>query len=87
MSEAILGAKIDVPTLDNTRSITIPPVAQRPKKLRLKGQGVPAAAGKPGGDLFVILKIVVPKTVDATSKRLIEEFSERNPLKPCAGLW
>jgi DnaJ-class molecular chaperone len=85
--EAILGAKIDVPTLDGARSLTIPPGSSSGLKLRLKGQGIPASATKPGGDLFVLLKIVVPKTIDATSRRLIQEFSERDRYNPRAGLW
>ncbi len=87
VSEAILGAKIDVPALDGMKSLTIPPGSSSGLKLRLKGQGIPASGGKPDGDLFVVLKIVVPKTIDAASRRLIEEFAERNPYNPRAGLW
>jgi curved DNA-binding protein len=81
------GAKIDIPTLDGTKSLTIPPGSSSGLKLRLKGQGIRATVGKPGGDLFVVLKIVVPKNIDADSRRLIEEFSERNPQTPRAGMW
>jgi DnaJ-class molecular chaperone len=87
IAEAVLGAKVDVPTLDGKKSLTIPPGSSCGQKLRLKGQGVPASGGKPAGDLFLILKIVVPKNVDEPSKRLIREFDERNPLNPRAGLW
>jgi curved DNA-binding protein len=48
---------------------------------------VPASGGKPEGDLFVQLKIVVPRTTDDTSKRLIQEFADRNKQNPRAGLW
>ena len=64
------------------KSLTIPPGSSSGLKLRLKGQGIPATGGKPGGDLFVVLKIVVPKHIDAASRRLIEEFAERNPQNP-----
>jgi curved DNA-binding protein len=91
MAEGVLGAKVDVPTLQGTKSLTIPPGSSSGLKLRLRGQGVPAsgsgAARKPDGDLFVVLKIVVPKTVDETSQRLIREFDERNPLTPRSGIW
>lgn len=86
-TEAVLGAKIDVPTLDGPRSLTIPPGSSSGLKLRLRGQGVAAGGGKPEGDLFVVLKVVVPKHVDDESKRLIREFGERNPLHPRDGLW
>src|SRR5262249_34269956 len=87
VGEAIRGAKIDVPALDGMKSLTIPPGSSSGLKLRLKGQGVLAAGGKPAGDLFVVLKIVVPKNIDEASRRLIEEFSQRNPYNPRAGLW
>jgi curved DNA-binding protein len=86
VGEAILGAKVDVPTTDGQKSLTIPAGSSSGLKLRLKGQGVPASGGKPAGDLFVVLKVVVPKGVDAESRHLIEEFSRRNPYNPRAGL-
>jgi curved DNA-binding protein len=85
--EAILGAKIEVPTLDGMKSLSIPHGSSSGQKLRLKGQGIPASGSKPAGDLFVVLKVVVPKTIDETSKKLIQEFAERNPQHPRAGLW
>jgi DnaJ-class molecular chaperone len=87
VSEAVLGAKIDVPGLDGTKSLTIPAGSSSGQKLRLKGQGISASGAKPAGDLFVILKVVVPKNIDAASRRLIEEFAERNPSNPRVGLW
>ena len=87
VSEALLGAKIDVPALDGMKSLTIPPGSSSGLKLRLKGQGIAASGNKAGGDLFVVLKILVPKTIDAASRRLIEEFAERNPQNTRAGLW
>jgi DnaJ-class molecular chaperone len=87
VAEAILGAKIDVPALDGMKSLTIPPGSSSGLKLRLKGQGVPASGGKPEGDLFVQLRVVVPKTIDEASRKLIKEFAERNKQNPRAGLW
>jgi DnaJ-class molecular chaperone len=87
LSEAILGAKIDVPALDGKRSLTIPPGSSSGLKLRLKGQGIPALGARPAGDLFVVLKIVVPRYVDDASRRLIQEFADRNKQDPRAGLW
>jgi curved DNA-binding protein len=87
VDEAVLGAKVDVPTLSGKKSLTIPPGSSSGLKLRLRGQGLPASGSKTQGDLFVVLKIVVPKTVDDTSRRLIKEFAERNPLHPREGLW
>jgi curved DNA-binding protein len=87
VAEAILGARIDVPTLDGLRTLPIPPGASTGQKLRLRGQGVPASKDVPAGDLFVVVKVVVPKAVDEESRHLIEQFAERNPQSPRAGLW
>jgi curved DNA-binding protein len=86
VAEAILGAKIEVPSLEGMKSVTIPPGSSCGQKLRLKGQGVPASGGKPAGDLMVQLKIVVPRAIDDESRRLIQEFAERNKQNPRAGL-
>jgi len=85
--EAVLGARVDVPSLDGMKSLTIPPGSSSGLKLRLKGQGVPASGGKPDGDLFVQLRIVVPRTIDDASRRLIQEFADHNKQNPRAGLW
>ncbi len=87
IGEAVLGAKIDVPTLRGTRSLTIPPGTSSGQKLRLRGQGVPASGDHKEGDLYVIPKIVAPRVVDAESREQIEAFEQRNPLRPRVGLW
>jgi curved DNA-binding protein len=85
--EAVLGAKIDVPTLEGPRTLTVPPGSSSGQRLRLRGQGVPAAGAHPAGDLYVVLKVAVPRSVDEASRRLIRDFGERNPMNPREGLW
>ena len=87
IGEAVLGAKVDVPTLDGLKSLPVPAGSSTGLKLRLRGQGLPESGDKPKGDLFVVLKVVVPKNVDDESKALIRDFSERNPSRPRDGLW
>jgi DnaJ-class molecular chaperone len=88
VSEAVLGAKVDVPTLDGTtKTLTFPAGTSSGQKLRLRGQGVPASKNHPVGDLYVIARVVVPKSVDEESRKLIEQFAERNPSDPRKGLW
>jgi DnaJ-class molecular chaperone with C-terminal Zn finger domain len=83
VSEAILGAKIDVPTLaDGTVTVTLPPGTSSGAKLRLKGKGAQNPRTGTRGDQYVIIKIVVPKGIDERSRELLEEFSARNPLLP-----
>ena len=77
LSESVLGAKIDAPKPDGgTVTITVPPGTSSGSKLRVRKQG---GGGK---DLFVVLKIVVPKNIDAKSRELIEEFARLNPQTP-----
>ena len=88
VDEAVLGAKVDVPTLNGPNvSLTLPPGSSGGQKLRVRGKGVPAHKDMPVGDLFVVVKVMVPKADDDESKRLIREFAERNPMQPRQGLW
>jgi curved DNA-binding protein len=87
VSEAILGARIEVPTLNGHKTLPVPAGTSSGQRLRLRGQGVPASGGKPEGDLFVSIKVVVPKSIDDESRTLIEQFAARNPQSPRQGLW
>ncbi len=81
LAEAVLGAKVDVPTLDGSKvTVTVPPGASSGAKLRLKGLGIA------GGDQFAVLKVVVPRNIDARSRELIEEFAKLNPQSPRSDL-
>jgi len=87
IAEAVLGARVEVPTLDGLKTMPIPPGTSSGQKLRLRGQGVSASKNHPEGDLYIIPKIVAPKNVDDESKRLIEQFAERNPASPRENRW
>ncbi|MDB5351151.1 MAG: dnaJ 4 [Planctomycetota bacterium] len=87
IDEAVLGARIEVPTLAGTTvTLSVPAGSSCGQKLRVRGKGVPAHGNQPDGDLFVVLKIVVPKNVDEESRQLIQEFARRNPMHPREGL-
>jgi molecular chaperone DnaJ len=81
VSEAALGSKVTVPTIDGPAMVTVPPGTQSNQKLRLKGKGI---ARKDGikGDQIVTVKIVVPRNLDEKSKQLLKEFEGRNPYNP-----
>lgn len=81
LGEAVLGAKVDVPTPSGTVTMTIPAGSSSGKRLRLKGQGVKQTDGS-AGDLLVTLQIQLPHVVDDQSRELIKQFDERNPLSP-----
>lgn len=78
--EAALGATVAVPTLSGRINLTIAPNAQTGQRLRVKGKGLPEKAGN--GDLYVVLKIVMPKTVNPASKDLWEQLAAKNPYDP-----
>ena len=73
LSEAVLGAKIDVPTPQGTITLRVPPGTSSGKKLRVKGRGV-AAKGSEPGDLFAEIQIVLPATLDEQSRDLVKQL-------------
>jgi len=74
-SEAALGARVEVPTLEGRASLTIPPGTRSGQKFRLRGKGAPLREGGGRGDLIALATIVPPK-VDARSRRLLEELGK-----------
>jgi curved DNA-binding protein len=81
VSEAILGTKVDVPTIDGAKlTVKVPPGTSSGARLRLRGKGVA------GGDQYIELKIVATAPKDDRSRELIEEYSRLNDQNPRAGL-
>lgn len=76
--EALLGARLDVPTPTGRARLRIPPGTAAGRQFRLAGHGLPAAGADPAGDLVVSVEIVVPATVDDRSRELMREFGARN---------
>lgn len=87
VAEAVLGAKVDVPTIDGRSTVTIPPGTQSGAKLRLTGMGVAHASRNDRGDLYAVVKIVPPRSLTAEQRRIIEEFSKADKTSPRDGLW
>jgi curved DNA-binding protein len=85
LAEAVLGGKVDVPTLEGTVTLTIPPGTSSGKRLRLREKGLPRPGGGKG-DLYVEARVIVPANLDAKSTELITEFIDRNPQHPRAGM-
>ena len=87
-TEAALGAKIEVPTIDGRTLLKIPPGTQSGQKLRLREKGVPSAI-KEGtrGDEIVEIKLTVPMPRDERSKEILRELAKLNPEDPRAELW
>jgi DnaJ-class molecular chaperone len=82
--EAVLGAKVRVPTLDGAVELSIPPNTSSGRVFRLKGKGLP---GKPtAGDLYVTAKIVLPDGKDSELEELMKKWREQNPHDPRSGM-
>jgi DnaJ-class molecular chaperone len=79
--EAVLGAKVEVPTIAGTVSMTIPKGASSGHRLRLKGKGIAAAKGK-AGDQVVRLKIVLPDRIDDEMETLAKRWREHAHFDP-----
>jgi DnaJ-class molecular chaperone len=73
LTEALDGAKIDLPTPHGTITLTVPPGSSSGRKLRLKGQGVKAGEGAPG-DLVAELEIVLPKNLSDEHRRQLADI-------------
>lgn len=71
--QAVLGAKVQVPTIDGQVEMTIPPDTQNGSRLRLRGQGLNKRKGGKG-DLFVRLKVVLPNKASDKERELYEEL-------------
>ncbi len=76
--EAALGAKIDVPMLDGTARLRVPPGTQSGQKFRLRDRGVTSPRDGRRGDLVVEVRLVLPKLLDERSKELLREFGRIN---------
>ncbi|HKW57481.1 MAG TPA: molecular chaperone DnaJ [Candidatus Acidoferrum sp.] len=82
VSEATLGAKIEVPTMDGRALVRIPPGTNSGKTLRLKEKGVPSARNGSRGDQYVEIHVVVPQPTDERVRNLMKELESVAPDDP-----
>ncbi len=83
--EAVLGAKVEVPTVSGSVSATIPKGASSGQRLRLRGKGIRHPDSK-AGDQIVRLKIVLPKRIDAGMEDLARRWRDTAGFDPRADL-
>jgi DnaJ-class molecular chaperone len=78
--EAVLGAKVRVPTLDGAVELAIPAGTSSGRTFRLKGKGFPAKEGR--GDLLACVRIMLPERGDAELEELMRRWRETKPYHP-----
>jgi len=79
--EAALGAKVSVPTPPGNVTVSIPPGSSSGRKLRLRGKGFPNPNG-PDGDMYVVVKIVVPKNLTESERALFNKLAAESRFNP-----
>jgi len=79
LSEATLGATINVPTIDGPVALKVPAGSNTGSILRLKGKGIVDRATGQRGDQYVRLKVVLPDPIDPELSEFIEKWSRRHP--------
>ncbi|MAU40499.1 MAG: molecular chaperone DnaJ [Kordiimonas sp.] len=82
LSEAILGGKVQVPTLDGKVTVSIPKESNTGRSMRLKGKGATDTKTKVAGDLYLRLQITLPDDIDDDLIAAIEGWSKDHPYDP-----
>ena len=77
--EAVLGGKVEVPTIGGRVAMTVPPGSNTGQTLRLKGRGVKKGRA---GDQLVRLDVMMPETIDDDLKRFAEEWKKSHAYDP-----
>ena len=75
VAQAVLGAEVDVPTVDGTAKLKIPNGIQPGKVLRLRGKGAPHLRGSGHGDQLVVVNVVIPKQLTTEQRTLFEQLA------------
>lgn len=82
VAEAILGAKIEVPTIDGLTNMKIPPNTKSGQIFRLRGKGSPSLRTNSKGDHFVEVVVWLPDIYDEESKELLRKFTKHHNENP-----
>jgi len=78
--EAVLGASVEVPTLDGAVRLKVPAGTKAGQQLRLAGRGLPKRDG--GGDLYAVVQIAVPPAPSARERELFEQLARDSQFEP-----
>jgi molecular chaperone DnaJ len=70
LTDAVLGTTLEVPTLDGSAKVTIPPSTQPGAVLRLKGKGLPEFGGGRHGELYLRIEVRIPEKLSREEREL-----------------
>ena len=79
VSEAALGARLEIPTVDGKSGIRVPPGTQSGQKFRMRGKGAPSLRGSGRGDQYVEVRVATPPAADERTRELLRELGALNP--------
>lgn len=82
IDEAVLGARVEVPTIDGRVTVAVPKAASSGQVLRLRGRGVKNSRSGATGDQLITLKIVLPPVVDDELENFMKAWAETNAYDP-----
>ncbi|MGM9736390.1 MAG: molecular chaperone DnaJ [Candidatus Cryptobacteroides sp.] len=82
LTDAILGADVEIPCLDGTYKVTVDPGTQSGTVIKLRGRGLPVLNSYGKGDLYVKLAVWIPKKLDRKEKEIIESLKNSENIKP-----
>jgi len=87
LTEAVLGARIQVPTLEGSAVLVLPPGTQSGQVFRLRGKGLPKLHGDRRGDLHVTVKVIIPRGLDTRTEEIFRQLERLIPDNPRAGFF
>ncbi|MBI4462329.1 MAG: molecular chaperone DnaJ [Acidobacteria bacterium] len=87
VSEAALGARIEVPTIDGRSALKIPPGTQSGQRFRMREKGAPSARTSRRGDHIVEVQIVLPRVMDERQKQMLRDFAKLERDDPRADIY
>ena len=76
IAQAVLGAEVQVPTLNGKVKMTIPPATQPGKVFRLRGKGFPHVHSSGGGDEMVIVNVAIPEHLTSEQRKLFDQLAK-----------
>jgi DnaJ-class molecular chaperone len=82
IGEAVLGGRVEVPTIDGRVTVSIPKGASSGQVLRLRGKGIKNSRTGAVGDQLITLKIVLPASIDKDLESFMEAWAQEHPYDP-----